>query len=165
MQHIRDPNKGCEQKFSSTYHLFSSVRECQLTVSVTPTSVYLYSESFTFLTLQWFHHSPYPTELPIVVDKYGSIVPLLKICSLCYSHVRHINHVATECARTVYCFRKKTNTQKAKNPKQEMSILLNKCPTQIQTITCNCRTARYNTWCERGKGNGERPSLLLAAHS
>lgn len=45
-----------------------------------------------------------------------------------------------------------------------MSFLLNQCPTQIQTTSCNCRTARHNTWGERGKGNGERPSLLLAAN-
>lgn len=134
------------------YHLFSSARECQLTVSVTQLLWNLYSESFTFLTLQWFHLSLYPTQLPVVNDKYGPIALLLKICSLCYSRVSHRNHVATECARAVYCFRKKHNTQKAITPKQEMSFLLNQCPTQIQTMTCNCRTARYNTWGERGKG-------------
>lgn len=46
-----------------------------------------------------------------------------------------------------------------------MSFSLKQCPTEIQAITCNYRTARFNTWGERGKGNGEGPSLLLAAHS
>lgn len=60
---------------------------------------------------------------------------------------------------------KNPNIQRTTTPKQEMSFLLNQCPTQIQTITCCCRTARHNTRGERGKGNGEWPSLLMAAHS
>lgn len=63
---------------------------------------------------------------PVVVDKYGSIASLLKIHSLCYSHVRHRSHVATECARAVYCFRKKKKKQhsKSNNPKtrDELSV-------------------------------------------
>lgn len=96
------------------YYLFSSVRECQL--FLWPQLLCnLYSESFTFLTLQWFHLSLYPTLQPVVVDKYGAIAPLLKICSLCCSHVRHRNHVATECAEAVYCFRKKNNNPKTRD--------------------------------------------------
>lgn len=67
----------------------------------------------------------FPTQMPVVVDKYGSIAPLLKICSLCYSQVRHRNHVATECSRAVYCFRKKTKQHsKNNNPKtrDELSV-------------------------------------------
>lgn len=94
----------------------------------------LYGESFTFLTLQWFHLSLYPSQLPVGVGKYGSIAPLLKKCSPYNSHVRHRNHVATECARAVYCFRKTNNIQKATTPKQEMSFLLNQCPTQIHNL-------------------------------
>lgn len=51
--------------------------------------------------------------------------------------------------------------KKTTTPKQEMSFLLNQCPTQIQTITCNCRTVTYNTWGERGKGNGRGASQQL----
>lgn len=83
----------------------------------------LHGQSFTFLTLHWFHLSLYPTQLPVVVDKYGSIVPLLKICSLCYSHLRHRNHLAIECARAVYCFRGKkpqTTTFKKQQPQNKI---------------------------------------------
>lgn len=49
------------------------------------------------------------------------------------------------------------------NPKTRDELSVESVPPQIQTIPCNCRIARHNTWGERGKGNGEWPSLLLAA--
>lgn len=82
--------------------------------------------------------------------------PLPSPCEIQQSHGHRV-------CQSSALLQKKT-TLKKQQTKKDMSILLNQCPSQIQTITSNRRIVRYNTWGGATGGKGmENGSMIISS--